>query len=190
MEREPLQKGEAPFKVFRVTRYLLLLVFLGLAIHLILPQIVSLEHSIQVIKDMIFWVVGLAMVAQAASYLGSGYLLKTLVQLSGGRLSILSGTAITLASTSFGMVAGGMVGSSAATFRWMQKKDIAPDAATLAGTIPGLFNDLVLLVVTLVGLIHLLAVHQLSHLQAISFGLISGFILGLIALLVWGQRRR
>jgi hypothetical protein len=157
---------------------------------LILPQIASLKHSYQVIKDMILWVVGLAILAQAASYLGSGYLLKTLVQLSGSYLSILNGTLITLAGASFGMVAGGMVGSSAATFRWMQKKAINPEAATLAGTFPVLFNDIVLITVTLVGLIHLLAVHQLTPLQGISFGVILLVLIGLIGLLVLSQRKR
>ena len=190
METKPPQQGEGAFKALRVTRYLILLILLGLGVHLILPQIASLKHSIQVIKDMIFWVVGLAMIAQVASYLGSGYLLKALVHLSGSSLSISKGAMIALASASFGMVAGGMVGSSAATYRWMQKKGINPEAATLAGTIPGLFYDIVLICVTLVGLIHLLAVHQLSRIQGISFGLILLFLIGLIGLLVWGQRRR
>ena len=190
METQPPQQGEGAFKALRVTRYLILLVLLGLGVHLILPQIASLKHSIQVIKDMIIWVVGLAMIAQVASYLGSGYLLKALVQLSGSSLSISRGAMIALASASFGMVAGGMVGSSAATYRWMQKKGINPEAATLAGTIPGLFNDIVLICVTLVGLIHLLVVHQLSRIQGISFGLILLFLISLIGLMIWGQRRR
>jgi len=69
---------------------------------------------------------------------------------------------ITLAGASFGMVAGGMVGSSTANVRWMQKKNIPSNAAALAGTFPLLFNDIVLITVTLVGLIHLFFVHQLT----------------------------
>ena len=190
METKPPQQGDGAFKAVRITRYLVLLVMLGLAVHLILPQIASLKHSYQVIQDMIFWVVGLAILAQTASYLGSGYLLKALVRLSGSYLSILNGTMITLAGTSFGMVAGGMVGSSAATFRWMQKKNIPPDAATLAGTFPVLFNDIVLITITLVGLIHLLTVHQLTRLQGISFGLILMFLISLIGLLALSQSKR
>lgn len=190
METPPPQPGDGSFKVVRITRYLVLLVMLGLAVHLILPQIASLQHSYQVIRDMILWVVALAILAQAASYLGSGYLLKALIHLSGSSLTILNGAIITLAGTSFGMVAGGMVGSSAAIFRWMQKKDIQPEAATLAGTFPVLFNDIVLMLVTLVGLIHLLTIHQLTPLQGISFGLILLFLIGLIGLLVLSQSKR
>ncbi len=174
----------------RAARYLIPLILLGLAVHLILPQIASLKSSYQVIKNMIIWAVALAVIAQAASYLGSGYLLKSLVQLSGSSLSVLSGTIITLAGASFGMVAGGMVGSSAAIYRWMQKEKVSPDAATLAGTIPALFNNLVLVLVSLVGLVHLLIVHQLSSLQAISFALILILLMSLIGMLIWGLRRR
>jgi len=180
------KSNELSLETLHVVRYLLPLIVLGLAVHLLLPQIASLKHSIQVIQQMILWAVGLAIVAQIASYLGSGYLLKTLVELSDNRLSVLRGTLITLAGASFGMVAGGMVGSATAVYRWMQKENVKPQAATLAGTIPGLFNNVVLVSVSLVGLVHLLLVHQLSRLQGISFILILASLIGVIGLLVWG----
>lgn len=65
----------------RVGRYLPLLILLGLAVPIILPQVTTLEHSLQVIEGMLPWAVGLALVAQALSYLGSGYLLRTIVAL-------------------------------------------------------------------------------------------------------------
>lgn len=55
------------------------LLVLGLAIHLLLPQIASLKNSIDVIRSMSLWLVSLAAIAQVCSYLGSGYLLKVLV---------------------------------------------------------------------------------------------------------------
>ena len=184
------QKPEPSITLIHAARYLLPLIILGLAVHLILPQLTTLEHSYQVIKGMLLWAVALAIAAQIASYLGSGYLLKALVSLSGSKLTTLRGTLITLAGASFGMVAGGMVGSAAAVYRWMQKEQVKPEAATLAGTIPGLFNNIVLISVSLVGLIHLLVVHQLSLMQGISFVLILAILLGLIGLLVWGLRHR
>jgi uncharacterized protein (TIRG00374 family) len=177
-------------KGVQVLRYLLPLIVLGLAVHLLLPQITSLEHSIQVLRQMALWAVGLAIAAQIASYLGSGYLLKALVTLSGDALSVLRGTLITLAGASFGMVAGGMVGSATAVYRWMQKEKVEPQAATLAGTIPGLFNNVVLLAVSLVGLVHLLVVHELSRLQGISFILVLVTLMAVIGLLVWGFKDR
>jgi uncharacterized protein (TIRG00374 family) len=181
---------EPPLTLLRVGRTLLPLIILGLAVHLILPEIATLGHSYQVIKGMIFWAFGLAVAAQIASYLGSGYLLKALVNLSGSSLSIIRGTMITLAGASFGMVAGGMVGSATAVFHWMEKEQVKPEAATLAGTIPGLFNNVVLVAVSLVGLVHLLVVRQLSQLQAVSFIVILVSLVGLIGLLVWGLWHR
>jgi uncharacterized protein (TIRG00374 family) len=183
-------RSESPITRFQAVRYLFPLIVLGLGVHLILPQITTLEHSYQVIKAMLLWAVALAVTAQIASYLGSGYLLKTLVDLSGSQLSIWRGTLITLAGASFGMVAGGMVGSATAIYRWMQQEQVKPEAATLAGTIPGLFNNIVLVAVSLAGLVHLLLVHQLTRLQGISFAVILAVLLGLIGLLVWGLRER
>jgi uncharacterized protein (TIRG00374 family) len=190
METKPNHKTEPSISLIQATRYLLPLILLGLAVHLILPQITTLEHSYQVIKGMLPWAIALAIAAQAISYLGSGYLLKALVDISGNRLSVWRGTLITLAGASFGMVAGGMVGSAAAIYRWMQKEQVKPEAATLAGTIPGLFNNIVLVTVSLVGLVHLLLVHQLTRLQGISFAVILAVLLGLIGMLVWGLRER
>ncbi len=190
MESDQKTKLEPTIIAAKAARYLLTLIILGLAVHLILPQLASFQHSYAVIKDLVIWAFVLAVVAQACSYLGSGYLLTALVKLSNGSLSLIKGSVITLAGYSFGMVAGGMVGSSAATYRWMQKEDVPPEAATLAGTIPALFNDIVLLFVSMVGLAHLLIVHQLTRLQGVSFAVILVVLVGLIALLIWGLRKR
>jgi len=176
--------------VAQVGRYLLTLVVLGLAVHLLVPQITSLEHSIQVIQQMAIWAVALAVIAQVLSYLSSGYLLTAIVSLSESCLSIFEATLIVLAAASLGMVAGGMVGSATATYRWMQKEGVKSEAASLASTIPGFFNSSILVLVSLAGLIHLLVVHQLSRLQALSFALILFFLSALMGLLTWGFRNR
>jgi uncharacterized membrane protein YbhN (UPF0104 family) len=66
--------NEPPRPAGRWLRNLLTLL-LGLAVHLILPQIATLEHSLQVIQSMTWWAVALAAGAQVLSYLGSGVLL-------------------------------------------------------------------------------------------------------------------
>ena len=184
------QKNLSSLKATHILRYLLPLILLGLAVHLLLPQITTFEHSYQVMEKMVFWAVGMAVVSQIFSYLSSGYLLKALVGLSKNSLSILDGTIITLAGSSFGMVAGGMVGSSAAIYHWMQKKNISSESATLAGTIPALFNNIVLVLVSLAGLIHLLIVHQLTRLQGISFLFIIFLLLSLTGFFIWGLKNR
>jgi len=119
--------------IIQAGRYLFPLVVLGLAVHLLVPQITSLEHSLQVLRQMAIWAVVLAVAAQVSSYLGSGYLLKAIVRLSENTLSIFKATLIALAAASLGMVAGGMVGSAAATYRWIQKEGVKPEAAGLVG---------------------------------------------------------
>ena len=171
-------------------RYLTLLVVLGLAVHLILPQRVSLEHSYQVIQSMIIWAVIFALVAEFMSYLSSGYILKAIVRLSGGAFSLFKGTIIVLAAYSLGMVAGGLIGIAAATYRWMSKEGVAPQTAGFAGTLPGFLNSCVLFLVSLAGLVYLLVVHELSRIQAISYLFVFLLLGALASLLVWGMGHR
>ena len=176
--------------IIQVGRYLVPLVILGLAVHLLVPQLSSLEHSMQVLQTMAVWAVFLAIIAQILSYFGSGYLLKSIVQLSGDHFSLGKATAIILASASLGMVAGGMVGIAAATYRWTKKAGAKPETAGLAGTIPGFFNITVMVLVSTAGLLHLLLIHELSRLQVLSFVLLLGFLLAITVLFVWGFRHR
>ncbi|MFZ0535013.1 MAG: hypothetical protein WAM09_17730 [Anaerolineales bacterium] len=58
------------------------LVVFGIALYLILPQITALQNSWQVLTSMAFWVVGLAFIAQILSYLGSGFLLQSILAIA------------------------------------------------------------------------------------------------------------
>ena len=126
---EDARSPSHPRLTVRVRRYLFQLLILGLAVHLLLPQLSTLQHMGQVIRGMALWAVGLAAAAQVASYVGSGYLLKSIVSLVGQRLSIARGMVITLAAFSISLVAGGVVGTVAATYRWV----VAKFAIILAG---------------------------------------------------------
>ncbi len=161
----------------QLARYLLPLIILGLAVHLLLPQITSLEKSISVIRSMSLWLVGLAMIAQVCSYIGSGYLLKTIVDLGQSRLSLARAMLISLAAASIGLVAGGWVGAAAATYRWIAKSEDTSEEAALAGVLPSLYNNALLVIITVFGLVHLLFKHQLSSVQAVGYCLIL-FVLG------------
>lgn len=91
-------------------RYLLLLGLMGLGVYLLLPQLVTFEHSLQVLRTLAWWAVSLAVVAQVLSYMGSGYLLQAIVAAAGQRLLVLRGTLIANASYSVGLVVGGDAG--------------------------------------------------------------------------------
>jgi uncharacterized membrane protein YbhN (UPF0104 family) len=182
--------NDSPRPARRWLRDLLTLLLLGLAVHLILPQIATMEHSLQVLKSMTWWAVGLAAGAQVLSYLGSGVLLWAIATMTGDRLSVLRGTLITTASYSIGLVAGGMVGGGAATYRWVHGSGVSAEGALLAGWLPALVYDGALLFVSIFGLLYLLVMHDLTAAQALSFGLIA-LILGLLAAaILWGTRHR
>jgi uncharacterized protein (TIRG00374 family) len=172
----------APPKV-RLARYLPLLIVFGLAVHLLLPQITSLENSISVVRSMSLWLVSLAVIAQVFSYLGSGYLLKVIVDLGKSRFSIFRGALITLAAASIGLVAGGWVGAAAATYRWVEKSEDTSEEAALAGVLPLLFNNALLIILTVIGLVFLLINHHLSSAQVIGYSIFL-FVLGVSVLVV------
>lgn len=174
----------------RLARYLLPLIIIGLAVHLLLPQITSLENSINVVYSMSLWLVSLAMIAQVCSYLGSGYLLKVIVDLGQPRLSIVRGAMITLAAASIGLVAGGWVGAAAATYRWVEKSEDTSEEAALAGVLPLLFNNAVLVIVTIIGLVYLLINHHLSRAQVIDYSVFLFIIgLGIVVVIYGGQHQ-
>lgn len=171
-------------------RYLPLLLLSGLAVNLLLPQITTLEHSLKVVREMANWGIVLAVIAQVLSRLVSGYLFWAVVALVGQRLSVVRGALIGLAASSVGLVAGGLIGSTAATYRWVRGSGINAEGAGLAGGVPTVLSNGVLVIVSVFGLLHLLFVHELSRLQAIAFGLTS-LILGLlVAGMLWGVQHR
>jgi uncharacterized protein (TIRG00374 family) len=182
--------ASVPHLSVRLARYLVPLGLLGLAVHILLPQITTMEHSLQVIEGMRLWAVALAVLAQMLSYLGSGYLLRTLVAVAGQQLSVLRGTVIFTAAASVGLAGGGPVGNVATTYRWMRGSGVNAEGATLAGWLPTLFTDATLVIVGIFGLIHLLIAHQLSILQAVGFGFTLLVLLAVASVATWGVRHR
>ena len=174
----------------RIGRNLTRLVILGLAVHLILPQLTSLEYSLNVIESMTVWAVGLAIVAQLISYLGSGYQLHSIVAIVNQRISVLWGVLIALAASSIGLVAGGVLGNTAATYRWVRKKGVNVEGAGLAGTLPLILNNITLLFITSIGLGYLLIIRKLTTSQTIIFILILLLLLVFIGVIIWGLRHR
>jgi uncharacterized protein (TIRG00374 family) len=174
----------------RLARYLLPLMILGLAVHLLLPQITSLEASINVIRSMSLGLVSLAVIAQVCSYLGSGYLLKAIVNLGQARLSMIRGVLITLASTSIGLVAGGWVGAAAATYRWVEKREDTSEEAILAGILPPLFNNILLVIVTIIGLVYLLLGYDLLGAQTIGYSLFLALVCLSFLIIIYGMQHQ
>ena len=143
-----------------------ILVVLGAAVYLILPQINDLENSWQVVTSMARWAVGLAFIAQFLSYLGSGFLLQGILSIAHQKVSLWLNTMIVLGSYSLGMVAG-VVGNSAAIYRWTGGGKGSMEGATLASIFLPQFNSIMLVLVSIFGLVHLILVHDLTQVQTI-----------------------
>lgn len=168
----------------RVLRKLPLLIILGLAVHLLVPQISSLEHSWAVVKGLSWWAIALAVVAQIFSYFGNGYLIHSLLRINKQKLSTARGTLISVASQSVGLVAGGWLGGAAATYNWIRDTNRDANTSVMAGTLPSIINNSVLIAVALIGTFYLLIVHDLSRVQLIEFGTIL-LVIGVLAVLIY-----
>jgi glycosyltransferase 2 family protein len=179
-----------PQFIIRVWRYLIPLLLLGLAVHLMLPQLTTLERMSQVIKHMILWAVAIALAVQVLSYLGNGYLLKAIVALVGQVMTILSSTLIVTAAASIGLVAGGLFGTAAATYRWVHSRGVSTEGAILAGWLPTMFNNIALILVSFVGMLYLLIIHRLPIWLGISFCIIMTIFSLIIGLFIWGIHNR
>lgn len=179
-----------PPLVLKFGSHLTTLIFLGLAVHLILPQIASFEESFQVIRTMALWAVLLAGLAEIISYFGYSYLINSVLSITNQHISILKGVAISLAASSRGILAGGTVGNAAAAYQWVKKTGVSKESSGLAGTLPTMFNNAVLIILAMAGTVHLLLVHELSSMQSYAF-ILTLTLLGLGALAVsWGRRHR
>ena len=141
---------------------LVALVLLGLAVHLLLPQITNFSSTWQTVQNLRWGLVAVAVVLQLASYAGSGVLLQGLVRLGGGKLRIVRGMEITLASGGIGLVAAGIVGSTAATYGWIHRSGDEGQGAGLAASLKPVFNNALLLIIAVFASIHLLLLGDLD----------------------------
>jgi uncharacterized protein (TIRG00374 family) len=171
-----------PSPKIRIWRYLPILIVLGLAVYLLLPQISTLAQSWSVVHNMAWWAVALAICAQILSYLSSGFMLRSILEINQKKLSLWKGALITMASFSMGLVAG-WVGGIASTYSWIRRENHDGNTAAMAGTLPALLNNGVLVGVSITGTAYLMLVHDLTNTQLIEFGAVL-LVLALISVLI------
>ncbi len=174
-------RRSVPFLKIRSWRYLVILLILGIAVHFFLPQLTSFENYLTLFRKMTWWAVLLSVISQAMSYLGSGYILHSILASNQQKLSVFRGVLIALASASIGLVAGGWVGAAAATYGWIHRENQNDSLATLAGTLPAMLNNMILTVVAALGVVYLLLIHDLTQVQLMGFGIVL-FVICLIIL--------
>lgn len=185
------QESIRPFRIpplaIHWLRYLFPLVVLALAVHLLVPQLSAIEDSIRIIRAMNPVITGLAFLVEFGSYTSAGYLLGSLARIMDDHLSIRRGINITLAGNSIGLVAGGVVGTSAVVYRWTRNSGVGREAAALCAALPFVFLNMLLVLLSIAGIIQLFLVHQLTTLEAIAFGVTLVALVVVIAGVVWGM---
>lgn len=100
----------------KLRRNLFLLILLGLAVYFLLPQFARIEHAFGIVSTLKIPFVALSLGAQVLSYLGSGYLLRTVVKLAAKPVSIVDGALLTAGANSIGTLGGGILGTAGMTY--------------------------------------------------------------------------
>lgn len=169
----------------RLRRNLLLLLFVGGALYFFLPRWAVMQQALAVLSRLSIPFVALAVAAQVLSYLGSGYLLRSVVRASPRPISVLHGALVTLAANSIGTLGGGAPGTAGMTYLWLRRHGVNRGAAGLGGWIPIFLNLAGLAMVSLGGLFVLIHLKKSSTVLALGLGLVMLVLLSGFGTLVW-----
>lgn len=179
----PSKKPKRKFYHKRFWMIVLMVIVLGLAVNLLLPQIKALENSWSVVRNLTWWALGLAIIVQFLSYLSAGYMIHAIMAANDQKMSIWKGAMIYAASYSVGLVAGGWVAGAAATVGWVKSESRDGRVALLAGALPPLYLNATLTGLALLGIIYLLIIHDLTQSQLIQYVI----YLAILSVITYGE---
>lgn len=145
----------------RAVRWVVFIVVVGALVQVLVPLLAPLEYSLEVARSLPPLLVAAALVLQALSYVGSGFLLHRALRLVGSSISVALGSAMTLAASSVSLVAGGTMGFAVTSHRWVRSRGSSVEAAVLAGWLPPLLNGFVQLVVATLSVSYLIVLGEL-----------------------------
>ena len=183
---DPKPKPDLPkVSLFRFLPLLLI----GVAVVALILNLSEFNNILNVLRGMSVWLVVMAVVAQIGSHMSSGYLLKVIMSRGKLRITTGRGTLIALAAESIGL-AGGLASSAALTYYWVSKGDDTSGEAVMAGFLPALYNEVVLIIITIFGMVYLMFYHELSRNQIILYGIILIIIAAVIVLVFYGLKHR
>ncbi|HEX5726675.1 MAG TPA: lysylphosphatidylglycerol synthase transmembrane domain-containing protein [Longimicrobiaceae bacterium] len=171
-------------------RWIVVLALLGLAVHLLLPQLADLRQTARVLRTLRPWLVALAVGVELVSYVALAFMMRRIVALAGQLLTMNRAFGVTLAAGSVGLIAGGLAGIGGSSYRWLREAGIRPEGALLAGWLPTLLNAATMAVFALVGMGVLLLARALTAAQAAAFGISFGLLAGAAGFLLWATRHR
>ena len=169
----------------KLRRNLLVLVFVGVALYLLLPRLAAMQQSLVLLAQLNIPFVLLAVAAQVLSYVGGGYLLRSVVRSSDQPVSVFSAALVTLAANSVGTLGGGALGTAGTTYLWLRRQGINRGSAGLGGWIPIFVNLAALAIVSLSGLMVLIHLKKSSTVLALGLSLVMLVLLVGLGSLGW-----
>ena len=169
----------------KLRRNLFLLILAGLGVYLFLPQAARIEHAFQIVSTLRIPLVTLSVGSQVLSYLGSGYLLRTVVKLAAKPVSVVDGALLTIGANSVGTLGGGVLGTAGMTYLWLRRRGVNSGAAGLGGWLPIFLNNATLAVVSLAGLAVLLSLKKSSGVLVASLCFAILILAGGVGSLLW-----
>lgn len=165
--------AKIPKSTLRIIEKLLILIVMALAVFYLLPRLSSIEESLLILRSLKSWAVILAVATQILRSWGNGLIINECTKLTKHKVSSFHGSLISMASYSFGLVAGGMFGTAATTYRWVKTNGGDSEGASLAFTVPPVFIDIALAVFSVFGLCFLFFINSLTTFEVVSYILIS-----------------
>ena len=171
------KKGKAIYK--QLIGPTISLVLTGIAINLLLGKIASIQESTTIMRSFSWWAIILAILSQIISYIGAGYLIKSILETYGKRFSIKKSTLIYLASTSVGLFGGGTFGSTATIYKLLKKQNVDRQTATFSSFLPAFLNNILILIISTIGIFILFITRTLNKDRIFEYSL---FLLGLLAI--------
>lgn len=158
-------------------RYLIVLVVLGLAVNFILPRLMDVNEAMHVMRNMTWWLVAAAALAEIFAYFSYGFSMKSILDILGHSVSVIYSTLIYLSSTSVGIVAGGWIGSTATSFSFFAKKGVKPIDASVAGLLPSMLTNIPICILGIIGMIYLSLTNNLSQSILIQYSIFISLLL-------------
>lgn len=182
----PLPGIDLPRRPLRIlTKSFLLLLVVGAATYVLLPQLATIHHSTAVVRSLAWWAILLAVLAQCCCYLAHSYALGAILALFGQRLSLTRRIALTVAPYSLSLVWGGQVTSTTVAFRWLRQAGVPAEAALVTGVLPALINLLSFFGIATFGLAYLLARRQVTQTLIIALLLPAVLVVAMATLAWW-----
>ncbi|MEZ4557747.1 MAG: hypothetical protein R2854_15100 [Caldilineaceae bacterium] len=162
-----------------------------MALYFLRPPVAVRQNSLHVLGSMPLSLIVLAVTTLLDRQLSRQRLSgQGSVEISGSRVSLLRGITVTLAANSIGLLAGGTVIAAAMTYKWLRAAGVDREGAAFACALPWAFNNALLSILAIAGLIHLLAVHELSLFRGLAFSIILVILIATVGGVAWSTGHR